>query len=114
MINTELMTNNTVLKDTIDMLFDLSVDDLLEIQSFIKGNRSRNMKDAAADIGLELFVYQILDPAFICHLSVCRKEAFMNADHRMLVHKFLTEQHLVDLVSIQPGRRITFRIHRHP
>ncbi|MBQ4511708.1 MAG: hypothetical protein II969_01860 [Anaerolineaceae bacterium] len=50
MINTEVMTNNTVLKDTIDMLFDLSVDDLLEIQSFIKGNRSRNMKDAAADI----------------------------------------------------------------
>ena len=43
MINTEVMTNNTVLKDTIDMLFDLSVDDLLEIQSFIKGNRSRNM-----------------------------------------------------------------------
>ena len=37
MINTEVMTNNTVLKDTIDMLFDLSVDDLLEIQSFIKG-----------------------------------------------------------------------------
>ncbi len=47
MINTEVMTNNAVLKDTIDMLFDLSVDDLLEIQSFIKGNQSKNMKDAA-------------------------------------------------------------------
>lgn len=50
MINTAVKKNNSVLKDTINMLFGLDDNKLIEVQSFIRENSEEKEEDLFKDL----------------------------------------------------------------
>ena len=61
MINTTTFNNNTVLKDTIDMLFGLDHAKLLEVQSYIRGLTEEENDELFGDLYTPLSEAELLE-----------------------------------------------------
>lgn len=90
MINTGMRSRNAVLKDTINMLFDLNVRDLLEIQAYIKGNCAETTKDNA-DVGAVDYYKPLSEVELIAQID----EAVAQADSGMLIDSEVMEKELI-------------------